>query len=158
MDKALILILCTGNSCRSQMAEGILRREVGDVVTVESAGSEPAKYVHPNAIQVMSELGIDISKNRSKHLNEFLPRKVHTVITVCGNADEACPIFPGMVARYHWGFEDPAKVQGASDEVLNAFRRIRDEIVKVFGAYGAGIRLGAKEMSSAREKAPTGQG
>jgi len=142
MDKPLILILCTGNSCRSQIAEGILRREVGDLVSVESAGSDPAKYVHPKAIQVMSELGIDISKNRSKHLNEFLNRTVHTVITVCGNADEACPICPGTIARYHWGFEDPAKAQGTDHEVLEAFRRIRDEIAKVFGAYAAGIRLG----------------
>jgi arsenate reductase (thioredoxin) len=148
MDKPLVLILCTGNSCRSQIAEGILRREVGDLVSVESAGSDPAKYVHPKAIQVMSELGIDISENRSKHLNEFLNQKVHIVITVCGSADEACPIFPGTIARYHWGFEDPAKAQGTEDEVLAAFRRIRDEIAKVFGAYGAGIRLGETKISN----------
>lgn len=141
MQKPLILILCTGNSCRSQMAEGILRRTVDDIVEVQSAGSSPANFVHPLAIQAMNEIGIDISENRSKHLNEFLDRKVHTVITVCGNADEACPIFPGIVARYHWGFEDPAKAQGTEDEVLLVFRRIRDEIAKVFGAYGAGIRL-----------------
>jgi len=148
MDKPLILILCTGNSCRSQIAEGILRREVGDLVSVESAGSDPAKRVHPKAIQVMNELGIDISTNRSKHLSEFLDRRVHTVITVCGNADQACPIFPGTVARYHWRFEDPAKAQGTEDEVLEAFRRIRDEIAKVFGAYGAGIRLGETKIST----------
>jgi arsenate reductase len=148
MDKPLVLILCTGNSCRSQIAEGILRREVGDLVSVESAGSDPAKHVHPKAIQVMNELGIDISKNRSKHLSEFLHRNVHTVITVCGNADQACPMFPGTVARYHWGFEDPAKAQGTEDEVLEAFRRIRDEIAKVFGAYGAGIRLRETKISS----------
>jgi arsenate reductase (thioredoxin) len=141
MQKPLILILCTGNSCRSQMAEGILRRVVDDIVEVQSAGSNPAKFVHPLAIQAMNEIGIDISQNRSKHLNEFLDRKVHTVITVCGNADEACPIFPGTVARYHWGFADPAKAQGTEEEVLRVFRRIRDEIAKVFGAYGAGIRL-----------------
>jgi arsenate reductase (thioredoxin) len=123
------------------MAEGILRRTVDDIVEVQSAGSSPANFVHPLAIQAMNEIGIDISENRSKHLNEFLDRKVHTVITVCGNADEACPIFPGIVARYHWGFEDPAKAQGTEDEVLLVFRRIRDEIAKVFGAYGAGIRL-----------------
>ena len=89
----------------------------------------------------MSEIGIDISKNRSKHLNEFLDRKVHTVITVCGNADEACPIFPGMVARYHWGFDAPAKTQGSEDEILQVFRKVRDEISRVFEAYGAGIQL-----------------
>jgi arsenate reductase len=141
MQKPLILILCTGNSCRSQMAEGVLRRVAGDIVEVESAGSKPAQFVHPRAIQVMGEIGIDISKNRPKHLNEFLDRKVHTVITVCGNADEACPIFPGMVARYHWGFEDPAKAQGSEDEVLDVFRKVRGEISRIFEAYGAGIRL-----------------
>ena len=141
MQKPLILILCTGNSCRSQIAQGILRRVASDIVEVESAGSKPAQFIHPKAIRVMNEIGIDISKNRSKHLNEFLDRKVHTVITVCADADEACPIFPGMVARYHWGFEDPAKAQGTDDEVLEVFRKIRDEISRVFEAYGAGIRL-----------------
>jgi arsenate reductase len=144
MEKPLVLILCTGNSCRSQMAEGILRRAAGDVVEVQSAGSHPADRVHPKAIQVMNEVGIDISQNRSKHLNEFLHRPVHTVITVCGDADEACPIFPGVVARYHWGFEDPAKVQGTECEVLEVFRKVRNEITRVFEAYGAGIRLTAK--------------
>ncbi|HTD14658.1 MAG TPA: arsenate reductase ArsC [Chthoniobacterales bacterium] len=141
MQKPLILILCTGNSCRSQMAEGILRRVAGDIVEVQSAGSNPAQFVHPKAIQVMNEIGIAISKNRPKHLNEFLDRKVHTVITVCGNVDEACPIFPGMVARYHWGFDDPAKAQGSEDENLEVFRKVRDEISRVFEAYGAGIQL-----------------
>ncbi|MBV9875508.1 MAG: arsenate reductase ArsC [Verrucomicrobia bacterium] len=144
MEKPFILVLCTGNSCLSQMAEGILRRVAGDMVEVQSAGSNPAQLVHPKAIQVMSEIGIDISNNRSKHLNEFLDRKIHTVITVCGNADEACPIFPGMVARYHWGFEDPAKAQGSEGEILQVFRKVRDEISRVFEAYGAGIQFTAK--------------
>jgi arsenate reductase len=155
MEKPLILILCTGNSCRSQMAEGTLRRVAGDIVEVESAGSKPAQFVHPKAIQVMSEIGIDISKNRSKDLNEFLDRNVHTVITVCGDADEACPIFPGMVARYHWGFEDPAKAQGSEDEVLEVFRRVRDEIAQVFAAYGAGIRFAETKISIAEENTAT---
>jgi arsenate reductase (thioredoxin) len=141
MEKPIILVLCTGNSCRSQMAEAILRNAAGDSVEVQSAGSNPANYVHPKAIQVMSEIGIDISNSRSKHLSEFLDRKVHTVITVCDNADEACPIFPGMVTRYHWGFEDPAKAKGSEDQVLEIFRKVRDEIFRVFGAYGAGIRF-----------------
>jgi arsenate reductase len=94
----------------------------------------------------MKEVGIDISQNRSKHLNEFLDRPVHTVITVCGNAAEACPIFPGAVARYHWGFEDPAKAEGSEEEVLSVFRRVRDEITTVFGAYGAGIRCAEKKI------------
>jgi arsenate reductase len=144
MEKPLILILCTGNSCRSQMAEGFLRRAAGDVVEVQSAGSHPADRVHPKAIHVMNEVGIDISQNHSKHLNEFLHRPVHTVITVCDDADEACPIFPGIVARYHWGFEDPAKVQGTESEVLEVFRKVRNEITRVFDAYAAGIRLTAK--------------
>jgi arsenate reductase (thioredoxin) len=126
------------------MAEAILKRAAGDIAEVQSAGSNPARFIHPKAIQVMSEIGIDISSNRSKHLHEFLDRKVHTVITVCGNADAACPIFPGMVARYHWGFEDPAKAQGSEEEVLKVFRKVRDEISRVFEAYGAGIGLTAK--------------
>ena len=129
------------------MAEAILRREAGHIVQVASAGSDPAKHVHPKAIQVMKEVGIDISQNRSKHLNEFLDRPVHTVITVCGNADEACPIFPSAVARYHWGFEDPAKAEGSEEEVLSVFRRVRDEITTVFGAYGAGIRFAEGKAS-----------
>ena len=112
MSKRLVLILCTGNSCRSHIAEGILRSAGGDLFEVHSAGSNPAGYVHPLSIQVMTEIGIDISAHHSKHLNEFLARDVHTVITVCGNADQVCPQFPGQRTRYHWGFEDPAKVEG----------------------------------------------
>jgi arsenate reductase (thioredoxin) len=95
MSKPIVLILCTGNSCRSQIAEGTLRRSAGDLIDVQSAGSDPAGYVHPKAIQVMEEIGIDISGHRSKHSGEFLDRNIETVITVCGNADQACPMFPG---------------------------------------------------------------
>jgi arsenate reductase (thioredoxin) len=102
-EKPLVLILCTGNSCRSHLAEGILRQKAVDLIRVESAGSKPTGFVHPLAIRAMEEIGIDISGHHSKHLNEFLDSKVHTVITVCGYADQACPIFPGMVSRYHWG-------------------------------------------------------
>ena len=123
------------------MAEALLRRDVGDLLSVESAGSEPAERVHPKAIQVMRELGLDLSGSRPKHLKEFLDQGVHTVITVCGNADQACPMFPGMLMRYHWGFDDPAKATGSEQEVLEVFRRVRDEISKVFGAYGAGVRM-----------------
>jgi arsenate reductase (thioredoxin) len=140
--KPLVLILCTGNSCRSQMAEGILRASAGEIVRVESAGSAPTGQVHPLAIKVMNEIGIDISAHRSKHLSEFLDAPVDTVITVCGNADQACPMFPGMVRRYHWPFNDPAKVEGSENEVLPVFRRIRDEIAKVFDAYAAGLQTG----------------
>lgn len=137
-DKPTVLILCTGNSCRSHLAEGILRAAVGDLIDVQSAGSRPAGYVHPKAIEVMHEIGIDISKHRSKHLDEFLTRNVETVITVCGNADQACPMFPGQVNRHHWGFDDPAHATGSDEEVLAVFRRVRDEIRRVFEAYAAG--------------------
>jgi arsenate reductase len=108
MSKPDILVLCTGNSCRSHLADGILRAAAGDIVEVHSAGSKPAGYVHPKAIEVMQEISIDISSHRSKHLSEFLDKQIDIVITVCGNADQACPMFPGQVNRYHWGFDDPA--------------------------------------------------
>jgi arsenate reductase len=138
--RPLVLVLCTGNSCRSQMAEGILRAAAGDLVNVQSAGSKPAGFVHPLAIQAMAEIGIDISSHRSKHLNEFLDQQVHTVITVCGNADQACPQFPGQVSRHHWPFDDPAHAPGTEAERTEAFRLVRDEIRRVFGAYAAGLR------------------
>ncbi|HVE17332.1 MAG TPA: arsenate reductase ArsC [Chthoniobacterales bacterium] len=150
--KPTVLILCTGNSCRSHMAEGILQAAAGDLLEVRSAGSKPAGYVHPIAIQVMREIGIDISGHTSKHLNEFLDRKVDTVITVCGNADQACPMFPGQVNRHHWGFDDPAHSVGAEDEVLAEFRRIRDQIKLVFEAYAAGLK--EKEPTQKREAQP----
>jgi len=134
----LVLVLCTGNSCRSHLAEGILRAAAKDRFRVASAGSKPAGYVHPLAIQVMKEIGIDISAHHSKHLNEFLNQPVETVITVCGNADQACPMFPGQVNRHHWGFEDPAHAAGTDEEKLAVFRRVRDEIRRVFEAYAAG--------------------
>jgi arsenate reductase (thioredoxin) len=138
--KPVILILCTGNSCRSHIAEGILREAAGDLLEVHSAGSNPAGYVHPKAIEVMKEIGIDISEHSSKHMNEFLNRQVETVITVCGNADQACPMFPGQVNRYHWGFSDPAHATGSTDEQLAVFRQVRDEIKRVFDAYASGRR------------------
>jgi len=138
MEKPLVLILCTGNSCRSHLAEGILRAVAGDLFEVASAGSKPAGYVHPLAIKAMREIGIDISSHHSKHLSEFLQVPVETVITVCGNADQACPMFPGQVNRYHWGFDDPAHATGTEDEQFAVFRRVRDEIRRVFEAYAAG--------------------
>ncbi len=148
MSKPTILILCTGNSCRSHLAEGILRRALGDGFSVQSAGSEPAGYVHPLAARVMKEMGIDISGHRSKHLEEFLHQPVETVITVCGRADQACPAFPGQVNRYHWGFDDPARAVGTEEEKLAVFRRVRDEIRKVFEAYAAGRRDEAKRKGT----------
>lgn len=122
------------------MAEGILRHAGGDLFEVFSAGSKPAGYVHPRAIAALAELGIDISQHTSKHMNEFLTRDIHTVITVCGNADQACPMFPGQVNRYHWGFSDPAHATGSDEEIITEFRRVRDEIKLVFEAYAAGYR------------------
>ena len=138
MKPPAILILCTGNSCRSHLAEGILRNALGESFRVESAGSKPAGYVHPLAIKVMNEIGIDISAHHSKHLDAFLDDRVETVITVCGNADQVCPIFPGQVNRHHWGFDDPAHATGSEDEQLAVFRRVREEIRRVFEAYAAG--------------------
>lgn len=138
--KPTVLILCTGNSCRSHLAEGILRAAAGELLNVQSAGSKPAGYVHPLGIRVMQEIGIDISGHRSKSMNEFLQQPVETVITVCGNADQACPLFPGQVNRYHWGFDDPAHASGTEEEKLVVFRRVRDEIKLVFEAYAAGRR------------------
>ena len=140
--KPNVLILCTGNSCRSHIAEGILRAAAGDLIEVHSAGSKPAGYVHPKAIQVMKEIGIDLSTHTSKHMNDFLNRRITTVITVCGNADQACPIYPGQVNRHHWGFEDPAHAKGTEDEILNEFRRVRAQIQLVFEAYAAGLKEG----------------
>ena len=138
MSPSTILILCTGNSCRSHLAEGILRAALGDGYTVASAGSRPAGYVHPLAIKTMAEIGIDISSHRSKHLDEFLDPDVETVITVCGNADQACPVFPGQRHRHHWGFDDPAHAPGDEEAQALVFRRVRDEIRRVFEAYAAG--------------------
>lgn len=139
-DKPIVLILCTGNSCRSHMAEGLLRAAAGDLLNVQSAGSKPAGYVHPLAIEALAELGIDISGHHSKHMDEFLSQQVETVITVCGNADQACPMFPGQLQRHHWGFDDPAHATGSEEEQMAVFRRVRDEIKRVFDAYAAGRR------------------
>jgi arsenate reductase len=146
MTKPSVLILCTGNSCRSHLAEGILHDVAGDLFEVNSAGSNPAGYVHPKAIEVMKEIGIDISRHTSKHMNQFLDRKIDTVITVCGNADQACPMFPGQVNRYHWGFDDPAHAKGTEEEIIAVFRRVRDQIELVFEAYAAGYRAGRQNL------------
>jgi arsenate reductase len=145
--KPTVLILCTGNSCRSHLAEGILRAVAGDFLNVASAGSKPAGFVHPLAIRSMAEIEIDLSGHASKHLDEFLGREVETVITVCGNADAACPVFPGQVNRHHWPFEDPAHAQGTEEEKIEVFRRVRDEIRRTFVAYAEGRRDQLKAVS-----------
>ena len=122
------------------MAEGILRNAASELIEVASAGSNPSGYVHPKAIAVLDEIGIDISSHTSKHMNDFLDQDVHTVITVCGNADQECPTYPGQFHRHHWGFEDPAHAKGSEDEVMEVFRKVRNEIKLVFEAYAAGIK------------------
>ncbi|MEJ5368331.1 MAG: arsenate reductase ArsC [Bryobacteraceae bacterium] len=134
-----ILVLCTGNSARSQMAEGLLRHALGDRFEIHSAGSRPSR-VRPEAVAVMKELGIDISGHRSKHLDVFLGTEFRYVITVCDNAAESCPVFPGIAERIHWSFEDPAAVEGDEETRLAAFRRIRDQIAERVRAFAAGFQ------------------
>lgn len=128
--KDAVLVLCIGNSCRSQMAEGFLRHFAPETVEVTSAGTDPESEVHPLAIQVMAEEGIDISSQRPKNVKGFLGRiSIHYLIIVCDDAQQKCPrIFPGMRERLVWPFEDPAQFTGSQDEVVAAFRRVRDEI------------------------------
>ena len=135
-DKKRVLILCTGNSARSQMAEGLLRHDAGGHFEVFSAGTKPSQ-VRPEAIAAMSELGIDISGHRSKSVDEFAGQHFDYVVTVCDNARESCPIFPGQGARLHHSFDDPAAVEGAYDERLSAFRRVRDELRTYLADFAA---------------------
>ena len=142
MKKPRVLILCTGNSCRSHMAEGILRAAAGDLLVLQSAGYKDDGQVDRRAIPALVEIGIDISGHTSKHMNDFLDRNIHTVITVCGNADQVCPMYPGQVRRHHWGFVDPAHATGSDEEIMAQFRVVRDEIRRVFEAYAEGWRSG----------------
>ena len=121
-----VLFLCTGNSCRSQMAEGLLRAECGDRFEVFSAGTRPVP-VNPRAIKVMAEAGLDISDHRSQKLDEFADQKIDLVISVCDAASAICPNFPGS-RRLHWSLPDPAKVSGSDGEIMEEFRRVRDDI------------------------------
>jgi arsenate reductase len=126
-DKKRVLILCTGNSARSQMAEGLLRHDAGERFTVESAGTKPG-IVRPEAITVMKEAGIDITSHRSKHVDEFVGKSFDYVLTVCDNAKESSPVFFGKAVRLHHSFNDPAAVEGTEETRLSAFRKVRDEL------------------------------
>lgn len=139
MNKAKVLFLCTGNSARSQMAEALLRKYAGDHFEVYSAGLEP-KGLNPYTVKVLKEIGVDTSQHYSKTLDTFMG-KVHFgyLITVCSNAEENCPIFPGMGVRVHWPFEDPAAFMGSEEETLQKFREVRDQI-------DARVRQWLKEM------------
>lgn len=127
MTKQKVLIICTGNSARSQMAEGLLRHEGGERFEVFSAGTKPS-CVRPEAIAAMAEIGVDISGHRSKSVDEFIGQSLDFAITVCGGAKETCPVFPGNVRRLHWPFDDPASAQGSEEARMAVFRRVRDEI------------------------------
>jgi arsenate reductase len=130
------------------MAEGVLRAAAGDLFEVVSAGSRPAGHVHPLAIEVMAEIGIDLSAHHSKHFDAFLDAGIDTVITVCGRADQDCPVFPGQLNRYHWAFEDPPHARRPDETGIAAFRRIRDEIQAVFQAYAAGYRQASTQTKA----------
>ncbi|HSU30708.1 MAG TPA: arsenate reductase ArsC [Bryobacteraceae bacterium] len=133
--KKRVLILCTGNSARSQMAEGLLRHYAGDAFEVESAGTKPGT-IRPEAITAMREIGIDISGHRSKHVDAFEGQHFDYVITVCDNAKESCPIFSGTVERLHHSFDDPPPPsEGTDEERMAAFRRVRDELRSYLDAF-----------------------
>lgn len=134
MTRTRILVLCTGNSARSQMGEGLFRAAGGDAFEVFSAGTRPS-LVRPEAIAVMAELGIDISGHRSKSVDEYSQVAMDYVVTVCDNARDNCPLFPAGRARIHWSFEDPAAVEGTEEQRLAAFRRIRDQIRQRVAAF-----------------------
>jgi arsenate reductase len=128
--KPNVLFLCTGNSCRSQMAEGFLRRHAGDRYHACSAGTNPAQRVHPLAVEVMAEHGVDIAEQRPKSVKEFLGRlPVHHLVIVCEGANESCPsVFPGMLNRHLWPFDDPATFEGTPEATKEKFRKVRDQI------------------------------
>lgn len=137
MSKKRVLILCTGNSARSQMAEGLLRHHAGERFNVESAGTKPS-IVRPEAIAVMKEVGIDIASHRSKSVDEFAGQKFDYVLTVCDNAKESCPVFPGAVKRLHQSFEDPpAPSVGTDEERIAVFRKVRDELRTYLKSFAA---------------------
>ena len=142
MSPKRVLFLCTGNSCRSQMAEGFLRHLAGDEVVSASAGTHP-KPIHPLAVRAMHEAGVDISRQSSKGLESVVSQPWDFVITVCDRANESCPIFPGDAERIHWSFDDPAEAEGSEDQCFGAFRRVRDEIL-------ARLRLFQKETAASR--------
>ena len=141
-----ILILCTGNSCRSQMAHGFMQ-SLDDNITVCSAGTKPAECIHPLAVKVMNEVGIDISSHTPQSVDDYLQLPWDYVITVCGGANESCPTFIGAVGhRLHIGFEDPSKSEGTEDFVLSEFRKVRDEIkMSFYNLYNKDIRQNGKQ-------------
>ncbi len=134
MSKQQVLFLCTGNSCRSQMAEGLINHDFAERLKAVSAGTEP-HGLNPKAVQVMAEVGIDISGNTSDHLSQYQNQDFDFVITLCGDANEICPLYIGGVKRIHIGFDDPPKATGSEEEILAVYRRVRDEIRQQLGDY-----------------------
>ncbi len=139
IDKKRVLFVCTENRARSQMAEAILRKMAPDRFEVRSAGSDPAVSIHPLAVEVLKEAGIEVGGARPKNLADFLDKPFDYVITLCGGAREVCPVFPGGGRTYHWDLEDPAAAEGSREEKLSAFRRIRDEISSMIGDFLEGF-------------------
>jgi arsenate reductase (thioredoxin) len=148
MSEKRVLILCTGNSARSQMAEGLLRHLSHNRLEVCSAGTQPSA-VNPLAIEAMREIGLDISAHRAKSVAEFEGQRFDTVITVCDRAAERCPVFPGAPQRIHWSLPDPAGVNGTHDEKLAAFRNVRDDLERKLRGF---LRLAARKPPSQRSK------
>ena len=149
--KKRVLILCTGNSARSQMAEGLWNRYGGEDWEAQSAGSSPTGCLHPLAIQVMNEIGIDISSHRSKRVDEMSNRDFDLVVTVCDDARESCAVLPGVKRQLHWPFDDPAAATGNREERLHAFRRVRDEIA---ASIRASFGIAATSSAASEMKAP----
>ena len=134
MERKRVLFLCTGNSCRSQMAEGLVNHDFAGRIDAVSAGTEP-HGLNPRAVQAMAEIGIDIAGNSSDHLSKYAGQHFDYVITLCGDANETCPLFVGGVRRMHIGFDDPPKATGSEAEVMHVYRRVRDEIRARLGSY-----------------------
>lgn len=145
-DRIRVLILCTGNSARSQMAEGLLRHYGGEGFAVESAGIEPS-FVRPEAIEIMREIGIDISSHRSKSIDEFAAQPFEWVITVCDNAKQSCPVVPGASRQIHWSLPDPAAVAGDVKTRLDAFREVRNELRERLSKFIATAKEGRARRS-----------
>ena len=136
--KRRVLFLCTGNSCRSHMAEAIVNARMGDTWEAVSAGTQPAGYVHPKALQALAEIDIE-HHGRSKHADEFRNTPLDLVVTVCDSAAEECPLWLGPGRRVHMGFPDPAKAEGTDEEVMAVFRTVRDDMVRAIPALLAGL-------------------
>jgi len=147
MGKKRVLFLCTGNSARSQMAEGLVNHDRGEVWQASSAGTAPAGYVHPLAVRAMAEVGIDISQQRSKGVDEFRGVAFDLVVTVCDRAAENCPIWLGYGQRVHLGFPDPSAATGAEEARLEAFRRVRDDMARTVLDYLQGVERGKQNAT-----------